>query len=91
MGAATWAPIRKIIAAALAAVIAGGGLIAFVTTGEGDWRDILGVALAAALPVLVGYLTPPDAKQATQAIATGKVGTVVAAKDALADVAPPAP
>jgi hypothetical protein len=67
------APIRKILAAAISAVVAGGGLIAFVTTGEGDWRSILGVALAAALPVIVGYLTPADARQGEQAIAAGKV------------------
>jgi hypothetical protein len=73
-------PIRKILAAAITAVIAAGGLIAFVTTGEGDWRAILGVALAAALPVVVGYLTPPDAKQATQAIAAGVVPPAPALK-----------
>ena len=53
-----WTPIRKIAAAALSAVIAGSGLIAWVATGEGDWRAILSVALAAALPVVVGYLVP---------------------------------
>jgi hypothetical protein len=57
VSAKAWAPIRKILAAAITAVIAGGGLIAFVTTGEGDWRAILGVALAAALPVIVGSAT----------------------------------
>lgn len=71
MSKTSWVPLRKILAAAISAVIAGGGLIAFVTTGEGDWRSILGVALAAALPVVVAYLTPPDAKQAEQAIAAG--------------------
>lgn len=70
-------PIRKILAAALAAVVAGGGLVAFVATGEGDWRAIVSVAVAAALPVIVGYLTPPDARQGEQAVAAGKI--VVAA------------
>jgi hypothetical protein len=54
----SWTPLRKILAAAITAVVAAGGLIAFVTTGHGDWRAILGVALAAALPVIVGYLVP---------------------------------
>jgi multidrug efflux pump subunit AcrA (membrane-fusion protein) len=74
VSAKAWAPIRKILAAAITAVIAGGGLIAFVTTGEGDWRAILGVALAAALPVIVGYLTPPDVRQGVQAPAKARAG-----------------
>ena len=71
MNPSSLAPIRKILAAALAAVVAGGGLLAWIATGEGDWRAILAVAVAAALPVLIGYLTPPDARQAEQAIAAG--------------------
>lgn len=69
-----WTPIRKILAAAITALIAGGGLIGLVAgTGDVSWREILSVALAAALPVAVGYLTPPDARQAVQATAAGKL------------------
>jgi hypothetical protein len=60
-----------VIAAAIVAVLASAGAIAFVTTGEGDWRAVTAAVVPAVLSVLAAYFTAPDAKQAEQAIAAG--------------------
>lgn len=46
-----WMPVRKIGAAIIAALAAAPAVIAFVPT---EWQPVI----AAAVPVIVGYLTP---------------------------------
>jgi hypothetical protein len=77
MGKAAYAPIRKVIAAAIAAVLSSAAALAVVTSGEGDWRSITSAVVPAVLTVLVAYFAPPDERQAVQAIVA--TGTTVAA------------
>lgn len=55
-----WTPIRKVLAAAIGAVIAAPAFIAWLSAGgDLDWRSLVAVALAAAVPVVIAYLVPP--------------------------------
>lgn len=51
-------PVRKIAAAAIAAIVAAPALTVWLA-GEGDldWRSLLAVVVAAVVPVIAGYLT----------------------------------
>lgn len=58
-----WTPIRKIVAAALTAALGAGGVLAWLQgTGSLDVKVVIGAIVAAALPVIVGYLTPPESQ-----------------------------
>lgn len=54
-----WTPIRKVAAAAITAVLASGGVLAYLN-GEGDlsWKKAVGAIVAAVAPVIVAYLVP---------------------------------
>lgn len=55
-------PVRKIAAAAIAAVIAAPALSAWLAGGgDLDWRSLVAVVLAAVAPVIVGYMTHSEA------------------------------
>ncbi len=51
-------PVRKIAAAAIAAVVAAPALTAWLAgSNDLDWRALVAVVIAAVTPVIVGYLT----------------------------------
>jgi predicted Na+-dependent transporter len=55
-------PVRKIAAAAIAAVVAAPALTAWLANGgDLDWRSLIAVVLAAVVPVAVGYLPHSEA------------------------------
>ena len=54
----SWTPIRKILAALITAVIAGGVLTGIITQVDDQTVKGLLTAVAAILPVIVGYLVP---------------------------------
>lgn len=69
MSGARWKPMRKIVAAALGGVVASGGLAGWSASGSVDWRVGLAGAIGAAVPVVIGYLTPERPSEGTSATA----------------------
>ena len=68
-----WMPIRKVVAAALTALIAAPAVTAYLAGGDGfDWRGTVAVVLAAVVPIVVAYLTPE--KPADDEIPGGEPG-----------------
>lgn len=54
-----WTPIRKVAAAAITAVLASGGVLAYLEgTGDLSWKKAVGAVVAAVAPVIVAYLVP---------------------------------
>lgn len=74
MGPTSWVPIKKVLAAIITAVITSGVFTAWAA-GSGDlsWEDLVRTIVPAILTAAVAYLVAPDARQAEQAIAAGKV------------------
>lgn len=71
-----WRPIRKIIAVAISAAASAGSVIAwFAGSGDLDWKEVVGAVVVAVVPVVIGYLTPPDTKQGEQAVSAGTVSS----------------
>ena len=54
----TWKPIRKIVAAAAAALLGNAGALTLYLTGEINARAALAAGLTALVPVVAGYLVP---------------------------------
>ncbi len=56
-----WTPIRKVAAAAIAAVVTTAGFLTWLQgDGAADWRMWLAIAFTAAVPVVLAYLVPSD-------------------------------
>lgn len=56
-----WTPIRKVAAAAIAAVVTTAGFLTWLQgDGGADWRMWLAVAFTAAVPVVLAYIVPND-------------------------------
>jgi hypothetical protein len=64
VSASSWRPMRKIAAAAVGAVLAGGGVAGWnAADGSFDWRVMLAAVIGAVVPVVLGYLTPERSDQ----------------------------
>lgn len=53
-----WWPVRKVAAAALAALFVSPALAAWLAGSDLDWRALVVAVVVAVVPVVVAYLTP---------------------------------
>lgn len=81
-----YAPVRKIIATAIGALVSAAGFLAWIEgTGPEKWREWLAIIVTAVAPPIVGYITPAGAdtsawwpvRKVAAALITGLVSSTV--------------